>query len=83
MLTILRSLALLDESFTISLVSPLKTIQYIKTLIYGKGGKPTVTMPSVLPTLKRKVGYNHDAGGEKRDNSDTGKRDKMAVDLLD
>ncbi|KAF8802934.1 hypothetical protein BYT27DRAFT_7260508 [Phlegmacium glaucopus] len=60
MLTVLRSLALLDEGFTVNL-----------------GERPGP--PSVLPTLKRKVGYNDmegTFGGEKRSE----KRDKMIVD---
>jgi hypothetical protein len=47
MLTILRSLALRDKTFTTKSVSLPKAI--------GKGEKTT---PSVPPTLKRKVGYN-------------------------
>ena len=44
-----------------------------------KTEKPTVTTPSVLPTLKRKVGYKDTEAtfdGEKGNE----KREKMAVD---
>lgn len=69
MLTVLRSLALLDEAFTINLVSLLEKNQR-PNIDITKVEKPTA---HVLPTLKRKVGYNN---LEKMSE----KRDKMVVD---
>jgi hypothetical protein len=79
MLTILRSLALLDESFTMNLVSLLKEFSDL-TLIHNKGEKATTRTPTALLTLKRKVGYSDTEGTSGREKRNNKNDSKMAVD---
>ena len=72
MLTVLRSLALLDEAYTIKSASLNIIIRWPKTDFSNQGERPQ-TM-TALPSLKRKVGY-----GDKEVNADD-KRNKMVID---
>ena len=74
MLTVLRSLALLDGAYTIKLAGLSKLIQLFISDFYNhwQGEKPQTL--TVLPTLRRKVGYG-DHNGETSD-----KRNKMLID---
>lgn len=85
MLTILRSLALLDEAFTNNFVAvslPKTNLSQrpdIDIIIIDKGDKPTA--PSVLPALKRKVGYNStNFYASQEESLRVDKREKMVVD---